>query len=98
MTGLTLPVLDYGHDEGCSIIGGYVYRGADLPGLRGAYFYADFCAGWIRSFRWAGGALTDERQYDLLDPSELPNSFGEDADGELYVTTETGNVYKIVGR
>ncbi len=98
MTGLTQPVLDYGHNEGCAVIGGYVYRGAAMPGLRGAYFYADFCSGWIRSFRWVGGAATDQHQYDLLASSEGPNSFGEDADGELYVTTEAGNVYKIVGK
>jgi glucose/arabinose dehydrogenase len=98
MTGLTLPVLDYGHDQGCSVIGGYVYRGNAIPALRGTYFYADFCSGWIRTFRWVGGIATDQRQYDFLDPSELPNSFGEDADGELYVTTEVGNVYKIVAK
>jgi hypothetical protein len=95
-SGLTLPALDYDHGEGCSVIGGYVYRGRAMPGLRGAYFYSDFCAGWLRSFRWAGGTIGDQRQYDLIDPSELVTSFGEDADGELYMTTEAGNVYRIV--
>jgi len=98
-TGLVLPVLAYGHSDGCSVIGGYVYRGAAMPALRGNYFYADFCSGWVRSFRIAGGGggvATDRREYALLDPSELPTSFGEDANGELYITTESGNVYKIV--
>jgi hypothetical protein len=94
-TGLTLPVLDYGHNEGCSIIGGYVYRGAAMPGLRGTYFYSDFCSAWIRSFRWNGGVATEQKQYDLLDSSEFPTSFGEDADGELYVMTDVGNLYRI---
>lgn len=96
--GLTLPVLDYGHDQGCSIIGGYVYRGAAIPGLRGTYFYTDFCSAWIRSFRVSGNLVGDKQEYQLLDSSEFPSSFGEDADGELYVTTEAGNVYKIVAR
>jgi glucose/arabinose dehydrogenase len=98
MTGLTLPVLDYDHSEGCSIIGGYVYRGAAIPALRGTYFYADFCSAWIRSFRWSGNLVTDKQEYPLLDASEFPNSFGEDADGELYITSEAGNLYKIVAR
>ena len=97
--GLTLPVLDYGHNQGCSVIGGYVYRGAAIPALRGTYFYADFCSGWIRTFRMTGnGVAADRREYSLLDPNELPTSFGEDAAGELYVTTETGNVYKVVAK
>jgi glucose/arabinose dehydrogenase len=97
-TGLTLPVLDYGHSEGCSIIGGYVYRGAAMPGLRGTYLYSDFCSAWIRSFRWIGGATTEPREYAFLDNGEFPTSFGEDADGELYVTTDIGNVYKVVAQ
>jgi glucose/arabinose dehydrogenase len=97
-TGLTLPVLDYGHNQGCSIIGGYVYRGSAMPGLRGRYFYTDFCAAWIRSFRRSGGVVLDQREYDFLDSSEFPTSFGEDGDGELYVTTDAGNVYKIVAK
>jgi len=71
MNGLTLPVWDYSHSQGCSVIGGFVYRGAAIPALRGTYCY------------W-------------LDANEHPNSFGEDADGELYITSESGNVFKIV--
>jgi glucose/arabinose dehydrogenase len=98
MSGLTLPVVDYGRNQGCSVIGGYVYRGNAIPALRGTYFYTDFCFAWIRTFRWVGGAATDQREYVLLDPNELPTSFGEDADGELYVTTDVGHVYKIVAK
>lgn len=96
--GLTMPVLDYGHSEGCAVIGGYVYRGQAIPALRGTYFYADFCSGWIRSFRWSRGQATDQVQYSLLSAGEQPNSFGEDDLGELYITTEGGSLYKIVAR
>src|SRR5262249_28252604 len=55
-TGLTLPVAEYDHSDGdCSIIGGFVYRGASDPGLQGIYFYGDFCGGRIGGFRLQGG-------------------------------------------
>ena len=58
-SGLVLPIHEYGHDEGCSITGGYVYRGPSAPSLVGRYFYADFCSSWVRSFRLEGGAAVD---------------------------------------
>lgn len=92
--GLVLPVHEYSHDEGCSITGGHVYRGAALPELRGHYFYGDYCGGWVRSFRYDDGAATDHRSYDL---GSLGNilSFGKDAAGELYVLTGTGTVFRL---
>ena len=54
-TGLTLPVIEYDHSQGCSIIGGYVYRGSAIPALSGTYFYGDLCSGFVRSFRYTGG-------------------------------------------
>jgi len=97
MSGLTLPVWDYTHSDGCSVIGGFVYRGAAIPALRGTYFYLDYCGAWIETFRWSGGAgVNERRRYTWLDQNEFPNSFGEDADGELYITSEAGNVFKIV--
>jgi len=95
-TGLTLPVLVYGHDQGCSITGGYVYRGGAIPELRGTYFYADFCQGWVRTFRLLGGAATERAQWSTLSPAGNITSFGEDAAGELYVLTSDGRVGKIV--
>jgi hypothetical protein len=95
MTGLTLPVWDYPHSDGCSVIGGFVYRGAAIPDLRGTYFYLDFCAAWVEAFRMPS-ILSSKRRYTWFDSSELPNSFGEDADGELYITSESGNLFKIV--
>ncbi len=96
-SGLTLPVLDYDHDDGCSVTGGFVYRGVALPELTGVYLYSDFCSGFVRSFRLAGGTATERREWPELKPSERGvTAFGEDADGELYIMTDAGNVYKIV--
>ena len=93
-TGLTLPVLDYTHDSGgCSITGGYVYRGEAVPEIRGHYFYSDYCSGFLRSFRYANGAAVDRTDWDLPLGSVL--SFGEDAAGELYVLTADGRVRRI---
>jgi hypothetical protein len=96
-TGLTLPVLDYSHGNGaCSVTGGYVYRGAAIPSLVGSYFYADYCSGWVRSFRYASGAISDEREWTGLAPNGQITSFGEDAQGELYLMTAGGRVARIV--
>jgi glucose/arabinose dehydrogenase len=94
-TGLTLPALEYSHAEGCSITGGFVYRGSAIPSLQGTYFYADFCNGWVRSFRYANGAATEQQDRDL---GSLGNilSFGEDAAGELYILSGNGTVHQIV--
>ena len=94
--GLTLPVLEYGHGEGCSVTGGYVYRGTLLPALTGLYFYADYCAGWVRSFRAAGRIATDSREWTALAPGGEITSFGEDARGELYLLVADGRVLRIV--
>jgi glucose/arabinose dehydrogenase len=93
-TGLVVPVLEYGHAEGCSVTGGYVYRGSRIPALRGHYFYADYCQGWIRSFRHQGGQALDRREWTLGDVDNVL-SFGEDAAGELYVLSSNGRVYRI---
>jgi glucose/arabinose dehydrogenase len=96
--GLTLPVLDYPHASGaCSVIGGYVYRGDAIPTLRGTYFYADFCAGFVRSFRYQNGQPTEQTEWPLLSPpGSFVTSFGEDSAGELYVMTQGGGLFKII--
>jgi len=95
-TDLVLPVLDYGHGGGaCSVTGGYVYRGSAIPALAGTYFYADYCAGWVNSFRWDGAAATEQIRWDALAPGDVITSFGQDADGELYVIGG-GTVFRIV--
>ena len=91
-----LPVLDYSHDDGLSVTGGYVYRGSDLPELAGHYFYADWVREWIRSFRYEGDTVTDMRDWTTdLRPGQI-NSFGVDGRGELLVATWSGAVARIV--
>ncbi|HEX8241998.1 MAG TPA: PQQ-dependent sugar dehydrogenase [Longimicrobium sp.] len=92
--GLTLPVLEYGHGDGCSITGGYVYRGSAIPALRGHYFYSDYCSGWLRSFRWDGAQAADQRQWEVGSLGNV-TSFGEDANHELYLTTAAGRVLRF---
>lgn len=96
--GLTLPVLDYPHlNEACAVTGGYVYRGSALPAMQGTYFYADFCAGFVRSFRFQNGQPTDQTEWPLLSPpGKSVASFGEDADGELYIMTLGGGLFKFI--
>jgi glucose/arabinose dehydrogenase len=97
-TGLALPVVQYGHNEGCSVTGGYVYRGAAIPPLQGVYFYADYCSGFVRSFRLVNGAAAEQADWPTLRPGSSIPSFGEDAAGELYVLSADGRVLKIVPR
>ena len=96
--GITLPVLEYGHDKGCSITGGVVYRGCRMPGYQGTYFYADYCSHFVRSIRVANGQATEPRDWTMALGRGLnsPTSFGVDADGEAYIVDQDGEVYRIV--
>ncbi len=92
--GLTLPVAVYGHDAGCAVTGGYVYRGAGSPALTGGYLFGDYCSGRI----WALDAAGADRQDPalLLESGLSISSFGEDDDGELYVTDlGEGALYRL---
>jgi glucose/arabinose dehydrogenase len=93
-SGLVEPIVEYPHSEGCSITGGFVYRGRRIPRLEGHYLYADYCRGWIRSFRWDGRSMTDHREWRVADIGAIL-SFGVDAEGEHYVMSESA-VYRIV--
>lgn len=99
LSAFTPPVTDYPHPDGCSVTGGVVYRGAALPALDGVYFYADYCMGWIRSFRWRPDGIRQHWDWrPALDPdAKLTriSSFGRDADGEIYVVSLGGSVYKL---
>jgi glucose/arabinose dehydrogenase len=95
-TGLTSPTFEYTHAEGCSIIGGYVYRGSAVPALQGLYFYGDFCQRWVHSFRYQDGTATEVTNWPALRTTSSLTSFGEDAAGELYVLESGGRVSKIV--
>lgn len=93
--GLTLPVAVYGHDDGCSVTGGFVYSGHEIPALRGRYVYGDYCGGWIRTFRLTDlGVATDPQELAVESPGRI-TSFGVDAGGELYVVVESGTVFRI---
>jgi len=92
-TGLQLPVIDYGHNGPCSITGGYVYRGTAIDGLQGHYLYSDYCAGFLKSFRFENGAAVDQKDWGIT--SSAVTSFGRDFAGELYLIS--GNtISKIV--
>lgn len=88
------PALEYSHEDGCSVTGGYVYRGKAIAGQQGAYFFSDYCTGWLRSFRFGDGRITDRREW-RVGPMGSVTSFGEDAAGELYVTSSEGTVYRL---
>jgi glucose/arabinose dehydrogenase len=94
-SGKKLPVAVYDHGQGCSVTGGYVYRGSAIPALRGTYLYADYCSGNFWSYTEAAGAtdITD----DITSEGDANNisSFGQDSTGEMYVTSLNGTLYKI---
>jgi glucose/arabinose dehydrogenase len=96
MTGLTLPVYDYGRDQGQTVVGGYVYRGSNIPCFRGRYIFADWNQNGLWSFVLSGGQATNFLDHTALVPMRTLSSFGEDLAGELYVTFLTpGQVYRI---
>jgi hypothetical protein len=103
-SGLTLPVAEYPHSDGCSLTGGYVYRGTDIPELSGTYFYGDYCTGIIRSFKIDQGQAVNAQDWSSAlrtsSGSRMSglSSFGQDARGELYIVLLGGEVYQIVGK
>jgi len=90
-SGFVAPRAVYGHDQGCSVTGGYVYRGATMPELNGWYVYGDFCSGKIWAVNTAGSAAP----VLLADTGKPIASFGELPDGELLVLTFANAVYKL---
>lgn len=96
-SGKELPVAEYDHSQGCSVTGGAVYRGKTIPGLRGSYLYADYCSGRFWTFRYSAGKANDLTEItSSINPGKVAvSSFGQDAAGELYVTSFDGNVYRI---
>lgn len=104
--GLTYPVHEYAHGPGCSVTGGYVYRGAAIPELQGHYLFADWCSDRIWSFKLVAGVVTgfQDRTAELAPGDGLAiqgiAGFGEDGLGEMYIvdrnTEHQGEVYKLV--
>jgi glucose/arabinose dehydrogenase len=92
---LVPPIKEYGHDLGLSITGGYVYRGKKIPALVGWYVYGDYDSGRIWGLRYENGKVTGD--VELLKTKHKISSFGQDAEGELYVCSHyDGAVLKIV--
>ncbi len=92
---LTLPVVAYQQRNGrCAVIGGYVYRGSQFPGLNGVYLYADFCTGEIFGFRFDAAMAPSPIVLHTHDQNVL--AFGEDVTGELYLMDASGAVHRIV--
>jgi glucose/arabinose dehydrogenase len=91
---LVFPIAVYSHDEGCSISGGYVYRGRAVPSARGRYFYGDYCNGTILSLRAVNGKLRGGVRREPFTVGHV-SSFGEDAAGELYAVSLDGTIYKL---
>ena len=88
-----MPVATYTHDQGCSVTGGYVSRGASLPALQGVYLFGDYCSGLIWGLRRAANG-----DWTLSAPVSTKlniSSFGEDARGELYVVDLNGGIYRV---
>jgi glucose/arabinose dehydrogenase len=97
LANYTAPVLTYSHADGCSVTGGFVYRGNEIPELVGTYFYSDWCSQWIKSFRYVDGQVTEEIDWsDDLGQIGQINSFGLGGDGELYAVTHDGVVARFV--
>ena len=87
------PVVVYSHAHGCSITGGFVYRGSAVPSARGRYFYGDYCAGTIWSFR-VGKHGRASAPVDSGNVTSI-SSFGVDGNGELYATSLGGTLYRL---
>jgi glucose/arabinose dehydrogenase len=90
----TFPVWEYSHALGCSVTGGYVYRGQLFPAMTGIYFYGDFCSGRIWGLSFDG---TNWQNTEFLDSTLSISSFGEDVNGEVYVVDFNGGVYRLEG-
>ena len=95
-SGIQSPVIEYGRADGCSVTGGYVYRGKRLPSLFGAYIYGDFCTGNIWAFRYDGTSVTEHLK--LVDSNLRISSFAEDRDGEIYIVSYTKGIYRLVNK
>jgi glucose/arabinose dehydrogenase len=94
ITGYVQPIAEYSHDQGCSVIGGYVYRGAVQPELQGVYVFGDWCSGRIFTLDVDGETITPKT---VLESGLQVSSFGEDEAGEIYlVDFAGGGLYRVV--
>lgn len=91
-SAFTPPIFEYGHNEGFSIIGGYVYRGSNVPSLVGRYLFTDFFNGRISALTLNGEEVVSR---ELLGSVEGPTSFGETRDGEVLVVSRYQGIFRI---
>jgi glucose/arabinose dehydrogenase len=91
---LVWPIYEYTHDDGCSVIGGYVYRGSAIEGLDGTYLFGDYCRPAIRGLRVDAGRAVAEGPVGI-DVDNL-SAFGQDSQGELWVMSLDGGVWRIL--
>lgn len=89
----TFPVYEYAHSEGCSVTGGYVYRGNSFPNLQGRYIYADFCNGKVWSLKKNESNWVNELLFQ--NSTARISTFGESVNGELFVGDISGKLYQI---
>lgn len=100
----TLMGMDEPNMDGCSVTGGYVYRGSAMPSLQGTYFFADYCSGNIWTFKEENGKAVDfQNRTDEINLAggkwtNYISSFGEDNEGELYIVDYNEAIYKLVPR
>ena len=115
--GLTKPIVEYPNDanymvilgggsqtdaEGCSVTGGYVYRGTNIKSMQGVYIFGDYCSGNIWTLKVVNGKATNfvnrTEEINLADGefTTYISSFGQDSDGELYIVDYNGGVYKLI--
>ena len=92
----TRPVAEYSHDKGCSVTGGYMYRGDKIPALRGQYLYADYCSNRLWSLRLGGRPVERTAVLTAAGGVDTIASFGQDSRGELYIVSQSGSIWKIV--
>jgi glucose/arabinose dehydrogenase len=94
---LVAPVAEYSHEDGCSVAGGYVYRGSAVPAARGRYFYGDSCSNKVWSIVVRDGRSTDLREepFTVSGAGFGLVSFGEDARGELYLVSIAGRIFRL---
>ena len=88
---MVLPIYEYDHSSGCSVTGGYVYRGAAIPALEGRYIFTDYCNGQIWTLTADGAFAPLGLELGTV------SSFGEDESGEVYAVTDRGGaLYRLV--
>lgn len=90
------PVLEYSHDDGCSVTGGYVYRGSALPSLQGTYLFSDYCSGTLWGAKNNGSGIYE--RFEILETGFNVASFAEGNNGDVYVINLGGEFHKLVAR